>query len=741
MGLYVGIFLVTLSGLMFEVGLTRIFSATIWYHFAFVAISVALLGWGLGGFALHLLRRRVTLSRERAALFAFLYGLSIPLALWLMVRTPFQTDRLGWYFLFSLAPFFLAGVCLSMLFAVDRENAGRLYFADLLGASLGALAVTFLLSWLGGENAVLAVALAPLGAAALFAPRFRVPAVAAALLVLVAIGVNERTGLFKIKGAPSKALYRHTAATPGAKIALTGWNAYSRIDAVTGFESPYLARLYIDSDAWTNILDWDGNVASLSGMRDGYRALPFEVVPKAPQTLIIGPGGGSDVLFALAAGSEKVTAVEMNPLMLRFVRHFGARAGNLYDHPKVEAILSEGRTFIRRTDRSFDVILMGFVDSWAAVASGGLSLSENHLYTVEAFSDYLAHLTPDGELVILRWDVDAPRLVSNAVALLGPEEAGKHVAVLLETREGNREDPPQMIFMLKKRPWSAEETARMASWPGVRPVVVPGRHVEEPYASLFAGRTSFADYVAQAQTRVDPVFDDRPFFFARTKPWGLPGAMRRAFLWILAPIVVLCLLFLAFGKPKGEKTGPYAASVAYFASLGVGFIAVELALLQHLTLLLGHPIFTLSILLFTLLAFGGLGSMSSGRFRLGPVCLGVAALAVVYALALPRVVPALLHLPLGARIAIAILLVAPLGFLMGMPFPRGLQSTGRGPFPLPPFYWGLNGIFSVVGSMATMVTAVLFGFTWAMLGGAAFYLVAALASRVFSPLGPSGRLS
>jgi hypothetical protein len=421
----------------------------------------------------------------------------------------------------------------------------------------------------------------------------------------------------------------------------------------------------------------------------------------------------------------------MNPLMLRFVRHFGARAGNIYDHPQVEAILSEGRTFIRRTDRSFDVILMGFVDSWAAVASGGLSLSENHLYTVEAFQAYLDHLTPDGELVILRWDVDVPRLVSNAVALLGPEEAGRRVAVLFEKRLGDREDPPQMIFMLKKRPWTEDETALMTAWPGVQPVIVPGRHVDEPYASLFTGKTSFADYVAQARTRIDPVFDDRPFFFARAKPWGLPGAMKRAFAWILAPVVALCALFLVFGKPKGEAVGPYAASVAYFACLGVGFIAVELSLLQHLTLLLGHPIFTLSILLFTLLAFGGLGSMKSGLFRLGSVCLGVAALAAVYALVIPRVVPLLLPLPLGGRIAVAILVVAPLGFLMGMPFPRGLQLTGRGPFPLPPFYWGLNGIFSVVGSMATMMAAVVFGFTWAMLGGAVFYVAAALASRAF----------
>jgi hypothetical protein len=499
---------------------------------------------------------------------------------------------------------------------------------------------------------------------------------------------------------------------------------------VTGFAHPYLARLYIDSDAWTNILEWDGDVASLAPKRDWYRALPFQVAPEHAQTLVIGPGGGSDVLVALGAGSDKVTAVEMNPLMLRFVRHFGAQAGNIYDHPRIEAVLSEGRTFIGRSHRRFDVILMGFVDSWAAVASGGLSLSENHLYTVEAFKAYMDHLSDDGELVILRWPVDVPRLVSNAVALLGPQEAGRRVAVLLERRAGDREDPPQMIFMLKKRAWSDAELDRMASWTQAQPLIVPGRHVDEPYASVFAGRTSFADYVAQAPTRVDPVFDDRPFFFAIVKPWGLPRRMRDQFAMVLAVLLPLGLLVVGFGKPRGERALPYAASILYFACLGVGFIAVELSLLQHLTLLLGHPIFTLSILLFTLLASGGVGSSASARFPLAPVCLATAGVAAFYALALPRVVPALLPLPLAARIAIAILLVAPLGFLMGMPFPKGLRATGRGAFPEPPLYWGMNGLFSVIGSMATMVAAVILGFTWAMLGGAFFYLAAAASSRV-----------
>ena len=735
MAIYIGLFLVTLSGLMFEIGLTRIFSATIWYHFAFVAISVALLGWGLGGFALHLMRARIAPSLGKAGVLTLLYAGSIPLCLWLIVRVPFHPERLVFYFVVSLLPFLLAGMALSMVFALGREAAGQLYFADLLGASVGALAVTALLSWLGGENAVLAVAIAPLAAAPCFSRRLLPAAVLGGALVLAAVGLNEKTGAFKIKSAPTKGMYQHMAARPGTKVALTGWNSYSRIDAVTGFEAPYLARLYIDSDAWTNILSWDGRLESVAPMRDWYRALPFKIAPPEPETLIIGPGGGSDVLVALAAGSRRVTAAEMNPLMLRFVRYFGEKAGHLYDQPKVNAILTEGRTFIRRTRQSFDVILLGFVDSWAAVASGGLSLSENHLYTVEAFQAYYDHLTPNGMLVILRWDVDVPRLVTNAVALLGAEEAAKRVAVVFEKR-GSAADPPQMIFILRKRPFTDAETAQMAEeWTTARPLVVPGRHVEEPYASLLSGKKTLAQFVADAPARVDPVFDDRPFFFARQKPWGLPGSMRTAFLQILLPLVLLCGAFLARGRPEGPAGRRYWGSIAYFASLGLGFIAVELALLQNLTLLLGHPIFTLSILLFTLLAAGGVGSYCSGRFRMGRVCLAVAALGALYALALPRLVPPLLALELPARIAIAVLLVAPLGFAMGMPFPSGLRQTG-GDLPTPPFYWGLNGILSVVGSLGTMVLAVTCGFQVAMLAGCACYVAAAAASGSLRPGAP-----
>jgi hypothetical protein len=197
---------------------------------------------------------------------------------------------------------------------------------------------------------------------------------------------------------------------------------------------------------------------------------------------------------------------------------------------------------------------------------------------------------------------------------------------------------------------------------------------------------------------------------------------------LVFPAIGLLVIFVALGKPRGERAGPYAASIAYFCCLGFGFISVELALLQNLTLLLGHPIFTLSILLFTLLAFGGLGSAISRRVPIRASCLFVALLGAAEALILPSLVPMLLPLSLAARVAVAIGLLAPLGLAMGMPFPRGLQKAGRGPFPAPPFYWGLNGVMSVIGSVVTVVVAVSFGFTVAMLIGSACYLGAAVAS-------------
>ena len=743
------VFLITLSGLILEVGLTRIYSASIWYHFAFVAISVALLGWGLGGFTVHLWKRVKPVSMNAASLVTLLYAAAIPFCLWLLVRYPFEMDRLPLYFLAPLLPFFLAGMALSIIFDLHRSESGSLYFYDLVGAALGAVLVTLLLHVFGGEAALLVGAIAPAVAALLIAispaasgsgSASRAVQIVAVLAILLTAGAAVsavKFGRFRVKPGTTKAMRNQMDASPGSKIVQTGWNAYSRIDCVEGLPNSF-ARLYIDSDAWTGIRGWDGKLESVQDMRWSYRALPFRLTPNA-ETMIIGPGGGPDVVAALASGSRKVTAVEMNPLMLKFVRSYGAQAGNLYDRPDVETVLSEGRNFISRTDRKFDIILLGFVDSWASVASGGLSLSENYLYTTEAMRAYYDHLSDNGIVVVLRWEMDIPRLVSNAVATLGANEAAKRIVVLME-KQAAPNDYPQMLFMLRKRPFTDAELKEISErWTQANPIIMPGGIAPPLIADVLAGGKTLEQYDAASPRFVGAVWDDSPFYFAIDRPFRMPSTIAERLLkWLLAPSVGLLLLFAVLGMPRrkvadaaGQRPGyRYAGSLLYFAALGFGFIAVELALLQNLTLLVGHPIYTLSVLLFTLLAFGGIGSALSVRYPMWLACVSVALIGAIEALALPRLVPALLWLPLWGRIVVAIALIAPLGLAMGMPFPSGLRRTADGSLPAPPFYWGLNGIMSVIGSVTTVFVALTAGFQAAMLMGSACYLLAALASRM-----------
>jgi hypothetical protein len=258
---------------------------------------------------------------------------------------------------------------------------------------------------------------------------------------------------------------------------------------------------------------------------------------------------------------------------------------------------------------------------------------------------------------------------------------------------------------------------------------MPGGPTPPLIGDVLAGKASLAQYEAQSLRLVGPVKDDSPFYFAIERPFGMPGAIADTLLrWLLAPSLLLLIIFALFGRPRGTAVGPYVGSVVYFAALGFGFIAVELALLQNLILLVGHPIFTLSVLLFTLLAMGGIGSAMNRRLPLWLACLVVAVIAAVEAIALPKLVPMLLWLPLWGRIVCAMVVIAPLGLVMGMPFPGGLRRTG-GSLQEPPFYWGLNGIMSVVGSITTVFVALMAGFQAAMLMGSICYVLAAVASK------------
>ena len=758
--LLAAVLLLSASGLIFELTLVWVFSATIWYHYAFVAISVALFGWGLGGFLVYVLglgRSRRTTGLLVAL--SLLLAVALPAFPWVILQFSFTPQLLAVYFVLSLLPFLLGGAALSLAFESCGGDINRLYFADLAGAAGGVLVVPVVIALLGAETTILATALLPGLAALLLASsgpaRSRLLQAVSAVVLAAAVGLagwnywaqtNDPARSVTIRNAPEKALYKLLADHPQASIKSDRWNAYSRITSVVNFDEFHLARLFIDSDAETSILKWDGKTP-LPDIGAYFRAFPFRIAPD-PRVLVIGPGGGADVVCALSSGSEMVTAVEMNPLIVDAVRQFGPAAGSLYDHPKVKLIMDEGRNFIQRTDQKFDAVVLGFVDSWASVASGGLSLTENYLYTSDAIRAYYDCLSDRGALVIVRWPSDVPRLVANAVTVLqakgkSVQEAGRHILAVseaepqYETVNGMAmlKQPVQTIFMLSKSPMSKETVDRLlAGFDKLHVYWAPHRGGKDPYAGLLTGRMAFETYTDSFPRMATPVHDDRPFYFADDKPVGIPGwAVKLLSIPVVAVIVFSLLLVLA-AKRRSFRP-PTGRAWIYFGMLGIGFIITEVALMQRLILLLGHPIYTLVVILFTLLLACAVGSFAARRVSperirraLGLILPLIVLLVLAGAFLLPDVVHRALPLDLWARIALAAAVTFPFGFFMGMPFPLGLRRMASDPNGTAvSALWGINGVASVIGSIGGMLLAIAAGFTAVFIAGAACYAVAWLA--------------
>ncbi len=762
--LLIAVALLSASGLMFEVTLTRLFSATIWYHYTFVAISVALFGWGLGGFLVCVLRL-ARFEREMTGMLgalSLLVAATFPLFLALLLQVGFSPRNLVWYFLLSLLPFLAGGAALSLAFESRGRDSNRLYFADLLGAAAGTLLVPLALSCLGAETTILAIGVLPgIAGAVLLAPRagarssWRLLAALVPLAAVLFAAWNLKSGALAVRDAPHKELYQLLAAHPGqARVDSDRWNAYSRITAVSGFDELHIARLFIDSSAETSVLRWNGSADDPPGAASWLRAFPFRMKRDA-RVLVIGPGGGTDVVLAIAGGCRTVTAVEMNPLIVDCVRRLGGAAGNLYDHPRVELVMEEGRNFIERTSERFDLIVLGWVDSWASVASGGLALTENYLYTQEALAAYTDHLTEDGALAIIRWPIDVRRLAANAVAFLGarglsPREVGRRVlAASLRRPEADELSTVETVFLLARAPLLPEKVGELlAGHEDAYVMHAPGRASAPPWDALFSGEMTLAAYGEAFDTLATPVCDDHPFYFAWDKPLGIPRFVVRLLLVPVGAVVAFALVLLLGARRLGFRA-PRRRSVAYFGALGMGFIIVEVALMQRLILLLGHPLYSLVVILFTLLVCGGIGSLCARRVpaegvrrALGFIVPFVVLLVLAGAFALPGVVRALLPLSLPARVLLAGLLVLPFGFLMGMPFPLGLRHEAADPGGAPlSALWGVNGVASVIGSLCGLSLALIAGFTWVFVLGAGCYAVAWLArpaSRLFGSE-PEGR--
>jgi len=749
--LFAGIFLIALSGLVLEVSITRIFSAAIWYHFAFVAVSVALVGLGASGLVVqHRVKKLKGKWAENLTIYsAWGIAIFVPITLFVMHALASQVIYLPLFMILFSVPFFLVGIIISAAFNAFASVAGRLYAADLIGASAGALLVVLFLVLTGGEGATLIVGLIAAIGGTIFSRIAKNTKKTVVSLMFVAFALslillNHATQIFAIPTDPTaqKDLPIYLREHPGSKIVKTEWNSFSRIDVVEGGAGGegLVAKVFIDGGAGTNIISWDGKTESRQELSTWMQYLPFKMM-QDPKVLVIGSGGGRDVVASLVSGSKDVTSVEINPIIYETVKSYGDRAGNVYSHEYVRSYVDEGRSFITRSSEKYDIVYVPFVDTWASVSSGGLSVSENFLYTLQGFQQYYDHLTDTGKIVTVRWLIDAPRFISTYAKLLEQngipqDQLDRHL--IMVTSDSYTQDPSVTMVIFSKSPFTDEEIrffSQSFSQYGYKPILVPGQIMREPYSALLNGQINLDQFYNMFETKVYPVTDDNPYFLSFEKP--LPGVVE-VLLYASVGIVAIFLLvpFAWMKRRREEEVGTkrseigIATMIPYFAALGMGFILIELALLQKLILLMGNPTMTFALLLFTLLISSGAGSLLSARIaknnmkNLVFIIGGIAGLGILYFLFLPPIIYSTIAEPIEAKAAVSIAILAPIGFLMGMPLPTGMRLLKVHRPDYIPWMWAVNGAFSVLGAVLAIALGIMYGSSLAMILGILIYLVA-----------------
>jgi hypothetical protein len=642
-------------------------------------------------------------------------------------------------------PFFFAGSAIACVLRAWPRYAGALYAVDLVGAALGTLLLFAALPLLGAARTIAFAALigtaagVALSAAQQRPRRWILPALI--LLTLFFPGLWPDVRIDATKPLRTEVDQR------GGRVTTTKWNSLSRIDVVERDGTDPM--ILIDAAAMTPIAR--PATADSPLLRD-ISSVVYRL-QDGPRTVIIGSGGGIDVQNALALGSRSVTCVEINPIIIELVtKTYRDRVGRVFDDPRVQLVQDEGRSYVERSSGSFDVVQLTLIDTWAAGASGAYSLTENYLYTTEAVEAYLRALSENGMLSITRWYFEAPRLASlarEALARLGIRDPSRHVLVLRRKITTS--------FLAKRTPFSDQEVSRARAFAAeIGAEVIYDPSSPSPPSTGSTDDAFFHAYLTASNPRtvldaseplLDPVSDDSPFFFqmARWKnvkleqlrivtaknflePLFVPVG-QIALLAALAIGVVLAATLLGVTAWRGgvPRVGRFRW-LGYFFALGFAYIVVEVVLMQRFALFLGHPTYSVTLVLSALLAFSGAGSSWSAR-RSGKRALGLARIGLPIAIlllsfAVPLLVKATMSAPFGARLALAAAVIAPLAFFMGIPFPTGLRAASEESSAFVAWAWAANGCASVIGSVCAVLGAMVWGFTAMLLLAGAVYVLA-----------------
>jgi hypothetical protein len=759
--------LASFAVLFYQVAVTRVLSVVLWYHFVFLSISLALLGIGAPGVWLALRRRRdgsgsnVPPGGAGAALLAA--GAAVPLSVvaitkgTVLVRGGNDVRDAAESLLDApvlltvgsvLVPFLLLGaaVCILLLRAEGRR-VGTMYGADLLGATLGAIVVVPLMHVFPTPAMLAACGLLPVAAAALVSPRRALPiALAAAIVATIAWGEPFRLHHTKKYDESGAIIYEKW--TPTGRITVFP-DVFYQADPEQAFAwgmgtrwTPRrIEQLWIEQDgsAGTPVTRWTGSWDAVSHLDYDVTSIGYQL-GRPDRVCVIGAGGGRDVLAALKAGARHVDAVELNRHIVEAVSgRFRDFSGDVYHMPGVRPVVSEGRSFLTRTPERYDLIQISMVDSWAATSAGAFALSENYLYTVEAFQLYWKRLSDDGIVSVSRWMmlqhlVESIRLVllaKEALIGLGVEEPERHMVVV--------QGSAVATLLLSKSPFRESDLAAIDRACAERGFLRhwPPSERTPPRSPIPPTIEGGGDTFRERGLDVSPPTDDRPFFFQAVP---VVGHVDRALvdqlsvneqavillrkLVLVVSALALALFLLPFAFSSRLAAPELWKGSGYFVAIGLAFLLVETAWVQRFILYLGHPSYATTVVLAALLAGAGAGSFAAARtpvgtaVRWGPLLpAGVAAANLLMGPAFH----ATLGWPFAARVATSLALLLPTGFLMGFGFPMGMIRFGD---RARAWYWAMNGAFSVVGSVSSLALAMLVGHAAVAYAGAACYVVA-----------------
>lgn len=789
---YIGLFMVTMATLMLEILLTRIFSVTMWYHFAFMAVSIALFGMTVGAIIVYLFPTRY--SEERAlhqlGLSSLLFCISTVVCFLIYRVIPPATGDysqvvsllllIATYVVIAV-PFVFSGIAVCLALTRFPAHISKLYAADLAGAAIGCILLVYVLGITDGPTAVFVIAaLAGLAAIlfALAANARRLVGIAAACSLLL-VGFVAMNTIEVHRQAPMLRLIWEKNNRAREPI-YEKWNSFSRItvygdpDSLTspfgwGISDVYPIRpachqlaLMIDSSAGTVLTGFDGDLNSLEHLKYDVINMAHFVRPNS-DVLVVGTGGGRDILSALTFKQKSVVGVEINQDILKTVdSRFGDFTGHLDKRPGVRFVADEARSYIARQNNKFDIIQVSLIDTWAATAAGAFVLSENSLYTVEAWETLAGHLRPRGVLTFSRWYFaerpgETYRLVSLATKTLsqmGTKSPRDHIVVVAKTYRSVPGESPDGVatMLLCREPFTKadldaiERTAREMLF---TVVLSPRFSADDTFAKLTSGKDLDA-FTAAYPLDISAPTDNRPFFFHMLRfrdaldyrQWSQGGmsfnikavaVLGRLLITVLVLTLLCIILPLALTSRKVSMKGALP-QFFYFAAIGLGFMFVEISQMQRLIVFLGHPTYGLTVILFTLLLSSGLGSFTTDRIGKAGLLnsavirlVGLIFALLVFGTATRFGVTALQASVTPVRIVASIGVLFPLGFLMGMAFPIGMKAASVRFSALTPWFWGINGATSVCASVLAVVIAMNWGISASFWTGFGWYLVALIA--------------